>query len=172
MAWSSAAANRGESGMVGAAIASPRQPPPKNRASERGVRGSQSFLSHLRTHPADKAPADNGESFWLESNHAAPQKLSQLLLSGFGPCSIDARGAASMGTGAAVPGSAAEATQPRHGSHATGQGQLPGRQAGRQCCQHPPEPHCCLGTLCPPAWAALALPWDSGPSCSSGAAPG
>lgn len=54
----------------------PQPGPPKNRAPDRAVRGSQKVLSHLRAHLAGKAPPDNGESFWQKSHqHTAPQKL-------------------------------------------------------------------------------------------------
>lgn len=80
-----------------------------------------------------------------------------------------------MGTGAAVPGSTAEAT------HSPGTGPVPqgkaSSPAGTQAAlpgppPPPPKSRCHPGALCPPAQAALALPRGTGPSCSSGAAPG
>lgn len=52
----------------------PNAAPPKNRAPDRAVRGSLSFVPPPST--PGKAPPDNGESFWLKSHqHTAPQKL-------------------------------------------------------------------------------------------------
>lgn len=158
----------GEPGRVGAAIAPtcPNLPPPKSGASERGARGSRGSCPTSEHTRLTKQRLITGKSFWLESgNHAAPQKLPRWLLSGVGPCGIDARGAASMGTGAESPA----AQQKRHTAPARVLCRRARPAPRRQRCQHPRAPP---AAPCPPAWAALALPYGTGPSCSSGAAPG